>query len=152
MPPEVFNEVATHLFPADLLSLARSNKFFRKMFISRTSEYLWKQALANDPEIPECPPELTEPQYVSLLFSKTCSDGPVSLRPFANSCRDEQVVEVSLLNDFSPILPISDVTKDSRFGFGYTLRSEALKVRGAVTQAIENGDTEWRDKRIDEMD
>ncbi|CAE6433663.1 unnamed protein product [Rhizoctonia solani] len=166
MPPEVFNEVAAHLSPADLLSLARSNKFFRKMLMSRTSQYLWKQALANDPEIPECPPELSEPQYVSLLFSKTCSScGARVLRrmdPYlyvrlCNSCRDEQVVEVSLLNDFSPMLPISDgsdrtVITESPFGFGYTLRSEALKVNTAVKQAMENGDTEWRDRRIDEMD
>lgn len=99
LPPELFSEIAIHLFPADLLSLARSNKFFRKMFMSRTSERFWKQALINAPHIPACPKELSEPQYVSLLFSKTCSScGERVLRrmdPYlyvrlCTTCRDEE--------------------------------------------------------------
>ncbi|KAG9084688.1 hypothetical protein FRC07_013574 [Ceratobasidium sp. 392] len=70
MPPEVFNEVATYLLPADLISLARSNKFFRKMFMSRSSRHVWRTAFGNIPNLPACPPDLCEPQYASLLFSK----------------------------------------------------------------------------------
>ncbi|KAH7325417.1 hypothetical protein B0J17DRAFT_681281 [Rhizoctonia solani] len=52
MPPEVFNEITTYLLPMDLLSLARSNKLFRNLFMSRTSRHLWKQALENVPDLP----------------------------------------------------------------------------------------------------
>ncbi|KAH7335034.1 hypothetical protein B0J17DRAFT_538623, partial [Rhizoctonia solani] len=64
--------IATHLLPADLLSLACANKFFQKMFMSCTSERLWTQVLINASNIPACPPELSEPQYVLMLFSKMC--------------------------------------------------------------------------------
>ncbi|CAE6471514.1 unnamed protein product [Rhizoctonia solani] len=161
MPPEVFHEVASHLLPADLLSLARSNKFFRKMFMSRTSEHLWKRALANNPDIPDCPPELSIPQYVSLLFSKTCSScGTKVLRrmdPYlyvrlCTSCRDAQIIEVSLLNDLIPILPVSDVIKEPRLGYGYTSRTELLKVAATATKVLLDKNTVWREERMDEMD
>ncbi|KAG9121697.1 hypothetical protein FRC07_002247 [Ceratobasidium sp. 392] len=51
LPPEVFNEIAIHLMPADLLSLARLNKFFRDMFMSRSSRTVWQMALHNVPVI-----------------------------------------------------------------------------------------------------
>ncbi|QRV86990.1 hypothetical protein RhiJN_15008 [Ceratobasidium sp. AG-Ba] len=51
LPPEVFSEVARHLLPADLLSLARSNKFFRKLLMSRTSRPLWKSTIYNVPDV-----------------------------------------------------------------------------------------------------
>ncbi|KAG8727529.1 hypothetical protein FRC11_012975, partial [Ceratobasidium sp. 423] len=163
MPPEVFNEIATHLFPADLLSLARSNKFFRNMFMSRTSHHLWKQALVNDPDIPNCPPELSEPQYVSLLFSKTCSScGARVLRrmdPYlyvrlCNTCRDEQIVELSFLHPLIPILPYSDVIKEPRFGHVYTLRNELSKIPAEEKQILNNKNNDSLERlkeRIAEM-
>ncbi|KAF8597363.1 hypothetical protein BDV93DRAFT_453056, partial [Ceratobasidium sp. AG-I] len=65
--------IASHLTPAELLFLARSSKFFRKMFMSRSSINTWRSAFGNVPGLPPCPPELCEPQYASLLFSKSCS-------------------------------------------------------------------------------
>ncbi|KAG8709914.1 hypothetical protein FRC09_000406, partial [Ceratobasidium sp. 395] len=55
MPPEVFNEIATHLTPPDLLSLARLNKFFRKMFMSRSSQRIWRTTFGNVLKLPGCP-------------------------------------------------------------------------------------------------
>ncbi|KAG9084422.1 hypothetical protein FRC07_013646, partial [Ceratobasidium sp. 392] len=61
LPAEVFSEIAKHLMPADLLSLAQSNKFFREMLMSRTSQPLWKATIRNVPGMPECPSGVSEP-------------------------------------------------------------------------------------------
>ncbi|KAJ1300874.1 hypothetical protein OPQ81_002512 [Rhizoctonia solani] len=160
MPPEVFNEIATHLLPIDLLSLARSNRFFRNIFMSRTSQHLWKQALQNIPDLPPCPPELSEPQYVSLIFSKTCSNcGTRVLRrmdPYlyvrlCNSCRTEQIIGISLFSPLIPFLPKSDVVMDhSRPEFISTLRSELLKIQAETRQDDESFD-EWQKERATVM-
>jgi hypothetical protein len=76
LPPSDHTEpsqVANHLTPAELLSLARANKFFRQIFMSQSSLYMWQNTFDNVPGMPRCPPNLCEPQYASLLFSKTCS-------------------------------------------------------------------------------
>ncbi|CAE6512119.1 unnamed protein product, partial [Rhizoctonia solani] len=124
MPPELFNEVAIHLLPMDLLSLARSNKFFRKLLMSRTSLQLWQQALGNAPEIPSCPPELSEPQYISLIFSKTCST------------KGEQLKDI----------------KDPRYGVVYTLESEFLKFKDAEKQQIDKEAlANWQNERYTQV-
>ncbi|KAG8684960.1 hypothetical protein FRC08_013385, partial [Ceratobasidium sp. 394] len=137
MPPEVFAEVASYLMPADLLSLARSNKFFRKIFMSRSSQYIWQTTFKNLPDLPPCPPELCEPQYASLIFSKTCSKcGGRALRrmdPYlhvrlCNSCRDAEIVEIGALSDFYPLLPRSILIKEPSYGCVYTLVREYNKV------------------------
>ncbi|CUA72843.1 hypothetical protein RSOLAG22IIIB_10351 [Rhizoctonia solani] len=161
MPPEVFNEITTHLLPMDLLSLARSNKFFRTMFMSRTSLHLWLQALANAPEIPSCPPDLNEPQYTSLLFSKTCSScGTRVLRrmdPFlhvrlCNPCRDEQTMEFSVHNGLLQFLPQSQEIKDTRDGITYTLESDFSKIRNkAIDDMDEDTFIEWQKAKYDEV-
>ncbi|EUC62643.1 hypothetical protein RSOL_424590 [Rhizoctonia solani AG-3 Rhs1AP] len=68
------------------------------------------------------------------------------------SCRDAQIIEVSLLNDLIPILPVSDVIKEPRLGYGYTSRTELLKVAATATKALMDKNTAWREERIDEMD
>ncbi|KAG8792366.1 hypothetical protein FRC12_006292 [Ceratobasidium sp. 428] len=159
MPPEVFNEIAIHLMPVDLLSLARSNKFFRNIFMSRSSHHLWRAAFSHLPGLPPCPSDLSEPQYASLLFSKTCSScGARVLRrmdPFlhvrlCNPCRDEQIAEIWESDDFLQLVPRSDVIKAAGDGFMYTLRSEYQMVRKRA-----NGKQSfftWRETRAKEMD
>ncbi|KAF8600099.1 hypothetical protein BDV93DRAFT_448232, partial [Ceratobasidium sp. AG-I] len=73
LPPEVFLEVATHLRPLDLLALARTNKFFRHIFMSRSIIHIWRAAERNVAGLPPCPKELCEPQYAALMFTKNCS-------------------------------------------------------------------------------
>ncbi|EUC55285.1 hypothetical protein RSOL_107910 [Rhizoctonia solani AG-3 Rhs1AP] len=161
MPPELFNEVAIHLLPMDLLSLARSNKFFRKLLMSRTSLQLWQQALGNAPEIPSCPPELSEPQYISLIFSKTCSScGARVLRrmdPYlhvrlCNSCRDEQTMDISAFSPLLHFLPRSKDIKDPRYGVVYTLESEFLKFKDAEKQQIDKEAlANWQNERYTQV-
>ncbi|CUA73015.1 DNA mismatch repair protein MutS [Carboxydothermus hydrogenoformans Z-2901] [Rhizoctonia solani] len=161
MPPEVFNEITTHLLPMDLLSLARSNKFFRTMFMSRTSLHLWRQALANAPEIPSCPPDLNEPQYISLLFSRTCSScgtrvvrrmDPYLHVRLCNSCRDEQTMELSVHNGLLQFLPQSQEIKDTHDGNTCILRSDFLKITNtAMKDMDEDVYMEWKKAKRDEV-
>ncbi|KAG8792335.1 hypothetical protein FRC12_006405 [Ceratobasidium sp. 428] len=136
MPPEVFNEIAIHLMPTDLLSLARLNKFFRNIFMSRSSRHIWQAAFLSLPGLPPCPSDLSEPQYASLLFSKTCSScGARVLRrmdPFlhvrlCNPCRDEQCVTNSDIifraahKVASGLLTFENMTISSRLYLGVTV-------------------------------
>ncbi|KAG8724210.1 hypothetical protein FRC09_020794 [Ceratobasidium sp. 395] len=103
LPSTAFNEISKYLMPVDLLSLARTNKFFRKMFISRASQQLWKAAMMNISNMPPCPEELSEPQYISLLYSPTCSScgtnmfhrrmDPYLLVRLCDSCLEDQAEE-----------------------------------------------------------
>ncbi|KAG8688622.1 hypothetical protein FRC08_011342 [Ceratobasidium sp. 394] len=73
LPLEIFNKITVYLLPADVLSLARSNKSIRNHLMSRGSRPLWHAAFYNIPQMPPCPQSLCEPQYASLVFSETCS-------------------------------------------------------------------------------
>ncbi|CAE6473821.1 unnamed protein product [Rhizoctonia solani] len=73
MPVDIFTEVASHLLPGDIISLARSNKFFRSLLMNRSAIHIWHGAMKNVEGLPPCPEGMSEPHYLSLLFSKTCS-------------------------------------------------------------------------------
>lgn len=70
-----FMQIFGQLGPMDLLSLTRTSKSLRAVLLSRSSISIWKQAFGNvnPPGLPECPPDLTEPQYAELVFGKTCT-------------------------------------------------------------------------------
>ncbi|KAF8956402.1 hypothetical protein BDZ97DRAFT_1925501 [Flammula alnicola] len=76
LPLDVIFEARTHavsyLEPLDLLTLARLSKEFRALFMSRSSLSVWRRVLNQVPGLPECPRDLTEPQYASLVFEKFC--------------------------------------------------------------------------------
>lgn len=40
--------------------------------MSRSSASTWKEARENEPGLPDCPPDLSEPQYANLCFGKYC--------------------------------------------------------------------------------
>ncbi|KAJ1301884.1 hypothetical protein OPQ81_000724 [Rhizoctonia solani] len=75
LPIEVFMEIMRYLALPDVLSLSRSNKFFRQMLLTRSASTLevWRMAVENVPGLPPCPKDLCEPQYAALIYSKHCS-------------------------------------------------------------------------------
>ncbi|CAE7113200.1 unnamed protein product [Rhizoctonia solani] len=75
LPIEVFIEIIRHLALPDVLSLSRSNKFFRQTLMTRSAASLaiWRAAVENVPGLPPCPKDLCEPQYAALIYSKHCS-------------------------------------------------------------------------------
>ncbi|KAG8780089.1 hypothetical protein FRC12_023475 [Ceratobasidium sp. 428] len=99
MPIEVFTEIAKYMYPLDLVLLSRTNKLFRQLLMHRSATQTWRYTLGNVPGLPPCPPELCEPQYAALVFSKNCSMcgkqvlclmNPALLVRLCVSCRDEQ--------------------------------------------------------------
>ncbi|KAH8116084.1 hypothetical protein DFH11DRAFT_1506935 [Phellopilus nigrolimitatus] len=71
MPVDVFCEIACQMTPADLLSMARSSKSLRELLMSKSSKQIWRAA-EDAVGLPECPPDLSSPQYASLIFDKFC--------------------------------------------------------------------------------
>jgi hypothetical protein len=63
-------EIFGHLSPADLLSLGRLNKDFRRVLVTRKPWFLWKTALGSC-DAPPCPEDMSPPAWSHLLFGGT---------------------------------------------------------------------------------
>ncbi|KDR85883.1 hypothetical protein GALMADRAFT_235021 [Galerina marginata CBS 339.88] len=72
LPLDLVHEIFGRLDPIDLLNLVRSLKDLRKLFMSRSTALIWKQARLNIDGLPDCPSDLNEPQYANLAFSNNC--------------------------------------------------------------------------------
>ncbi|KAJ2990803.1 hypothetical protein NUW54_g8367 [Trametes sanguinea] len=72
MPLDILFEIFGHLHPHDLLHLARTTKALRNILMRRSAITIWRNALANVEDLPQCPPDLTEPAYANLLFEPHC--------------------------------------------------------------------------------
>ena len=66
--PQIFG----FMHPRDLLNLARTSKSFRALLMSRSSQAFWKASIEGVDGLPKCPPYLSEPAYVNLLFLPHC--------------------------------------------------------------------------------
>ncbi|KAF9230877.1 hypothetical protein BU15DRAFT_56779 [Melanogaster broomeanus] len=76
MLPELNLDVLFHILsfmhPMDLLNLARTTKAFRQLLMRKSSAFVWKTALSRVEGLPDCPPDLNEPQYAYLAFYPHC--------------------------------------------------------------------------------
>ncbi|KAI0807304.1 hypothetical protein C8Q74DRAFT_1226973 [Fomes fomentarius] len=72
MPLDVLIEIFTVMHPRDLLNLARTSKPFRALLMSRSAKPFWKASIAGIEGLPKCPPYLSEPAFVNLLFFSHC--------------------------------------------------------------------------------
>jgi hypothetical protein len=63
------------LKPLDLLSLARTSKAFRNLLMRKSNAFIWRASRSLIPNLPECPPDLSEPQYACLAFDPHCHVG-----------------------------------------------------------------------------
>ncbi|CAE7101851.1 unnamed protein product [Rhizoctonia solani] len=175
MPIDIFTEIASHLLPIDIVSLSRSSKFFRSFLMDRSSIHIWHTAMRNIRGLPPCPPDLSEPHYLSLLFSKFCTMccQPVRSRMdeilrvrFCTSCRDKHLVSLDtiawdlrcLVHHSSKIMP-----SKARWGpsMAHVLKEEAREVEQKYQEMKNGGDKtameEWEketkaaiQKRIEE--
>ncbi|CAE7096265.1 unnamed protein product [Rhizoctonia solani] len=73
LPTDIFTLIASYLLPVDILSLAQANKFFRGLLMTKSSRNIWLNAMKNVKGLPACPTEMSEPEYVALLFTNVCS-------------------------------------------------------------------------------
>jgi hypothetical protein len=62
----------SHLYPLDLLRMSHATKLFREMLMSKSYRHIWIEARRNVPGLPDCPGDLSEPQYSHLLFVMRC--------------------------------------------------------------------------------
>ncbi|KAG8732742.1 hypothetical protein FRC11_011165 [Ceratobasidium sp. 423] len=149
LPVELFTEVTRHLSPTDIISLSRSNKFFRGILMQRSAGHIWRTALQNVPDLPPCPNDLCEPQYAALLFTKYCSlcggSAIRSMDPYlnvrlCNTCREEQLVCVSEIRPegLNRLIHQSSISfiKPGRNQVGTCLRAEKEEIEGIWADII----------------
>ncbi|KAG2041834.1 hypothetical protein BDR03DRAFT_855543 [Suillus americanus] len=75
MSLDVLFEIFGFLKPLDLLSLARTSKAFRNLLMRKSNVFIWRASRSLIPNLPECPPDLSEPQYACLAFDPHCHVG-----------------------------------------------------------------------------
>ncbi|KAI5117972.1 hypothetical protein M0805_004906 [Coniferiporia weirii] len=71
MPSDIFLEIASHIEPIDVLHLSRVSLELNRIFMSKQSRSIWRAARTNV-QMPDCPDDLSEAQYISLLYEKDC--------------------------------------------------------------------------------
>ncbi|KAF8716073.1 hypothetical protein AX14_012443 [Amanita brunnescens Koide BX004] len=71
MPLDILYEIFCYMTPADLLKLSRMSKAFRRILMSSSSVSIWRTARENT-GLPECPPDMIEPQWANLAYSPHC--------------------------------------------------------------------------------
>ncbi|KAF8838076.1 hypothetical protein BDN67DRAFT_1004531 [Paxillus ammoniavirescens] len=76
MMPDMNLDILFHILgflrPMDLLNLARTSKAFRRLLMHKSSAFAWKTARLQIEGLPECPQDLSEPQYANLVFWPHC--------------------------------------------------------------------------------
>ncbi|CAE6399474.1 unnamed protein product [Rhizoctonia solani] len=163
MPVEVLIEIARYVVPVDLIMLSRVNKFFRELFMDKRSAGIWRSALQNLPELPPCPDDVSEPQYVAMIFTKRCSVGlcgryapremdPALLVRLCARCRDRELVETSRVTDATLVLSSRGLVPGrSHQRISWCLYDEARAVKVKLNELIAAGDQEalrkWEDER-----
>ncbi|KAG9313900.1 hypothetical protein JVU11DRAFT_4672 [Chiua virens] len=74
MPMDILFEIFGHLMPLDVLRLARTTKQFRRLLMHRSAVSIWIAARKNVPDLPDCPPYMSEPQFANLVFDTHCHE------------------------------------------------------------------------------
>ncbi|EPQ60024.1 hypothetical protein GLOTRDRAFT_118465 [Gloeophyllum trabeum ATCC 11539] len=72
MPMDILFEILSHAHPLDLLQVTRTSRELRRTLLSPSSTSIWKASLAADPDLPECPPDLSYPRWVHLVYDPYC--------------------------------------------------------------------------------
>ncbi|KAG8927604.1 hypothetical protein FRC00_002035, partial [Tulasnella sp. 408] len=73
MPVDIFTEVCSYLGPYGLRHLALTSKRLWDILMTKEARHIWKAAIASVSDLPDCPTDLNEPQYIVSYFDS----GPV---------------------------------------------------------------------------
>ncbi|CAE6495234.1 unnamed protein product [Rhizoctonia solani] len=129
LPIEVFVEIMKQLALPDVLSLSRSNKFFRQMLMMRSATTLniWQGSVDNVPGLPPCPEDLCEPQYAALIYTKYCSMCGIrivkDMDPYLNVRICKDCVEIHAIHskkvdgEMRLVIPGSRITRTKAGGY-----------------------------------
>ncbi|TRM58387.1 hypothetical protein BD626DRAFT_511706 [Schizophyllum amplum] len=71
-PLDVVYEIFSHLHPAHLLNISRTNKALRGTLMQKSARGVWRLSFEGVEDLPPVPDDLNEPQYARLLFDKSC--------------------------------------------------------------------------------
>jgi hypothetical protein len=105
----------------DLIRLSRTNKSLRNILLSRTCRTVWTSTLASIPNMPPCPPHLTEPQYARLAFENVCHVSVASLVHCFNLCLDT-VVLLCAVHHASHLEPLGTLLQGMHHERGHAVR------------------------------
>ncbi|KAG8975303.1 hypothetical protein FRC05_005861 [Tulasnella sp. 425] len=72
LPVDIFAEVCRYLKPVDLLQLARSSRRLREILTSKDAKNIWRTSRLLIEGLPDCPSDMSEPQYATLMFEIGC--------------------------------------------------------------------------------
>lgn len=67
----VFIKILSYLSPENVLRMARTNKNMRNLLMSKAQKHIWNAA-EKAVRLPACPPDLSSPQYASLVYDTFC--------------------------------------------------------------------------------
>ncbi|KAF8549751.1 hypothetical protein OG21DRAFT_1420858, partial [Imleria badia] len=67
--------IATYIRPLDLLNLARTCTSLRQLLMDKSSAFVWKIARRQVSGLPDCPADLSEPEYANLVFYAHVAQG-----------------------------------------------------------------------------
>ena len=68
---DYLRQVFSHLTPRDIINLSRTSRIFRDTLMTRSTTSVWK-ASREQFGAPECPSNMSEPQWAVLLFGNVC--------------------------------------------------------------------------------
>ncbi|KAG6873374.1 hypothetical protein C0995_016483 [Termitomyces sp. Mi166 len=113
-------QIFLQLDPIDILNLSRVSKPLRNILMRRSAAYIWKNARARIPGLPECPVDMSEPAYTNLyLAERKGLEGPAldewCTRKLSEQAVRKEVCEIHMPRVHVPIMQ-TDVTSGIRLG------------------------------------
>ncbi|QRV72612.1 hypothetical protein RhiJN_00626 [Ceratobasidium sp. AG-Ba] len=164
VPMDIFAEIASYLYPHDILSLARTTKHYRTLLMQRSAKHIWSASERNIPGLPPCPEHLDEPEYASLVFGKSCSQCAANVGTtrrmdavlcvkLCNVCRERMIVGSSTVPTPAHHLVLfsQSIKPPTHLNPGYTLINSVNTVTTAMYLHANTGDTagfqRWQQQR-----
>ncbi|KAG8693327.1 hypothetical protein FRC08_009194 [Ceratobasidium sp. 394] len=169
MPVDIFTEIALYLMPKDIITLSRSNKFFHNLLMNRTAIHIWHGTMRNVPGLPPCPPDMSEPHFLALIYARNCSmcGATVSRRMdellrvrLCPACRDTSLISMRTVPPEVQIFVLcSDTIVPNKRRWGYeahALKSDVEEVQTRLAELKEAGNQgeldKWKQARRAEID
>ncbi|KAG9116822.1 hypothetical protein FRC07_007425, partial [Ceratobasidium sp. 392] len=169
MPIDIFAEIALHLMPKDIIMLSRSSKFFRSLLMNRSAIHIWHGSMRNVPGLPPCPPDMSEPRYLTLIYGRNCSmcggnfnrrmDEILRVR-LCPECRNKSLISIAEypfeLHDL--VLHSNKIMPSKRRWHldAHALKSDVDEVQAKIEELRESEDQsaleKWKETRRQELD
>ncbi|CUA69890.1 hypothetical protein RSOLAG22IIIB_04146 [Rhizoctonia solani] len=164
IPIEIFSEITSHLVPKDIISLSRASKFLRELLMRRSSRHIWTSSMKNIEGLPACPPDMSEPHYLALLFARDCTGcgRPIGARlyedlrvRYCTSCRNSQLVVINVHGmEAEVLIPQSVLILSTQSIFPrpifYAIKEEAENIQNKLRELQNAGDDQALDAWVNE--